>query len=301
MSNGRVLVTGRYGFTGRYVADELSAVGWEVWGASTHPTKETGAYDRFADLTDADAVSKLVEDVKPDAVVHLAGMAFVAHGEANDFYQVNLIGTRNLLDALARGGYGRKGVLLPSTANIYGNAGGNLISENTQPAPANDYAVSKLAMEYMADLFRPKLPIIIARPFNYTGIGQDIKYLVPKIVSHFQKRKPYIELGNLDIERDLSDVRDVAHLYKALLECRDAPGKVVNICSGHSISLKDIVAMCRRITGHNIELIVNPAFVRYDEIKVLVGDTSRLDSLIGLPPRRPVEQTLEWMLRSRVS
>ena len=294
-------MTGRYGFTGRYVADALSAVGWQVWGASTHPTKETGANDRFADLTDAASVSKLVDDVKPDAVVHLAGMAFVAHGETNDFYQVNLIGTRNLLDALARGGYGRKGVLLASSANIYGNAGSKLISESAQPAPVNDYAVSKLAMEYMANLFRPKLPIIIARPFNYTGIGQDIKYLVPKIVSHFQKRKPYIELGNLDIERDLSDVRDVAHLYSALLECVDAPGKVFNICSGHALSLKDIVAMCRKITGHNIELVVNPAFVRYDEIKVLAGDASRLESLIGPPPRRPFEQTLEWMLNSQVS
>ena len=300
MSNGRVLVTGRYGFTGRYVADALSAVGWQVWGASTHPTKETGAYDRFADLTDADSVSKLIDDVKPDAVVHLAGMAFVAHGETNDFYQVNLIGTRNLLDALARGGYGHKGVLLASSANIYGNAGSKFISENTLPDPANDYAVSKLAMEYMANLYHPKLPIIITRPFNYTGIGQDIKYLVPKIVSHFQKRKPYIELGNLDIERDLSDVRDVAHLYSALLECVDAPGKVFNICSGHSISLKEIVALCREITGHNIELIVNPAFVRYDEIKVLVGDASRLESLIGSPPRRPFKQTLEWMLNGHV-
>lgn len=293
-------MTGRYGFTGRYVADALSAVGWQVWGSSTHPTKETGTLDRFADLTNAVSVAKLIDDVKPDAVVHLAGMAFVAHGEPNDFYQVNLIGTRNLLDALSNGGYGRKGVLLASSANIYGNAGRNLVSESTPPAPANDYAVSKLAMEYMANLFRSKLPIIIARPFNYTGIGQDTKYLVPKIVSHFQKRDPYIELGNLDIERDLSDVRDVAEVYTALLESAGASGKVLNVCSGHTVALRDIIAMCRKITGHNIELVVNPDFVRYDEIKVLVGDTSRLETLIGRPPRRSFEQTLEWMLNSQV-
>ena len=100
--------------------------------------------------------------------------------------------------------------------------------------------------------------------------------MTPKIVSHFQKRKPYIELGSLDIERDLSDVRDVAHLYSALIKCVDAPGKVLNICSGRSISLKDIVGLCRKITGRNIDIIVNSAFVRHNEIKALVGD---------LPPR----------------
>ena len=298
MAKGRVLVTGRHGFTGHYVAEALTAAGWEVWGGCSHPTEEMGSFDRVADLTDATSVAQLVDDVRPDAVVHLAGIAFVAHGSADDFYRVNLLGTRNLLDALARKGYGKNGVVLASSANVYGNARVSPISESTEPAPANDYAVSKLAMEHMARLFSNQLPIVIARPFNYTGVGQDPKFLVPKIVSHFRKRAPMIELGNLDVARDFSDVRDVAAVYAALLDGRQVSGETVNICSGRAIALGEIVDMCRSITGHAIEIAVNPAFVRADEIKTLNGDPSHLEKLVGELTRHRFEDTLKWMLGS---
>lgn len=298
MSNGRVLVTGRHGFTGRYVATALASAGWQVWGGCSHPTEEMDSFDRVADLTDATSVAQLVDDVRPDAVVHLAGIAFVAHGSADDFYRVNLLGTRNLLDALARKGYGKNGVVLASSANVYGNARVSPISESTEPAPANDYAVSKLAMEHMARLFSNQLPIVIARPFNYTGVGQDPKFLVPKIVSHFRKRAPMIELGNLDVARDFSDVRDVAAVYAALLDGRQVSGETVNICSGRAIALGEIVDMCRSITGHAIEIAVNPAFVRADEIKTLNGDPSHLEKLVGELTRHRFEDTLKWMLGS---
>lgn len=295
MTKGRVLVTGRHGFTGHYVAEALSQAGWEVWGGCSHPTKDMGPFDRVADLTDTASVSEMVSDVRPDAVVHLAGVAFVGHGSVDDFYQVNLLGTRNLLDALSKGGYGKDGVVLASSANVYGNALASPVSENTVPAPANDYAVSKLAMEYVAKLFANQLPIVITRPFNYTGVGQDPKFLVPKIVSHFRQRAPQIELGNLDVARDFSDVRDVAAVYAALLEHQTA-GDTINICSGHAIALGDIVNMCREITGHSIEVAVNPAFVRANEIKTLHGDSSRIDRLLGSAQRHRFEDTLRWML-----
>ncbi|MFD1193914.1 NAD-dependent epimerase/dehydratase family protein [Seohaeicola saemankumensis] len=296
MSKGRALVTGRYGFTGHYVAEALATAGWDVWGACSHPTEDMGPLDRVADLTDAVSVSQLVDDVRPDAVVHLAGIAFVGHGSVDDFYHVNLLGTRNLLEALSRGGHGQRGVVLASSANVYGNARQTPITEDTPASPANDYGVSKLAMEYASRLFADDLPIVITRPFNYTGVGQDPKFLVPKIVSHFRSRAAHIELGNLEVQRDLSDVRDVARVYSALLESRDAHGKILNVCSGQTLSLKDIVDMCCKITGHEIELVVNPAFVRYDEVKILKGDAARLEAIIGPLKLRPFEQTLEWML-----
>lgn len=298
MSKGRVLVTGRYGFTGHYVAEALASGGWDVWGACSHPSYDMGPLDRVADLTDATSVVQMVNDVRPDAVVHLAGIAFVGHGSVDDFYHVNLMGTRNLLEALSEGGHGKSGVVLASSANVYGNAVVSPISENTPPAPANDYAVSKLAMEYVAKLFVNQLPILITRPFNYTGVGQDPKFLVPKIVSHFRKAAPRIELGNLDVARDFSDVRDVAAVYAALLDSRKMSGEIVNICTGRAIALGDIVDVCRAITGHDIEVAVNPAFVRADEIKTLNGNPSRVEKLLRGVDRHRFEDTLEWMLEA---
>jgi GDP-6-deoxy-D-talose 4-dehydrogenase len=296
MAKGRVLVTGRHGFTGHYVAEALATAGWDVWGGCSHPTEAMSSFDRVADLTDATSVTEMVNDVRPDAVVHLAGIAFVGHGSVDDFYQVNLLGTRNLLDALSKGGHGKRGVVLASSANIYGNTRVSPISESTPPAPANDYAVSKLAMEYMAKLFAAQLPIAITRPFNYTGVGQDAKFLVPKIVSHFRQRAARIELGNLDVARDFSDVRDVAAVYAALLDGRMIGGETVNICSGRAIALGDIIDMCSAITGHDLEVSVNPAFVRADEIKTLNGDPSRVETLLGGLDRHRFEDTLRWML-----
>lgn len=298
MAQGRVLVTGRHGFTGHYVAEALATAGWEVWGGCSHPTEGMGPYDRVADLTDATSVTQMVNDVRPDAVVHLAGIAFVGHGSVDDFYQVNLLGTRNLLDALSKGGHGNSGVVLASSANVYGNTRVSPISESTPPAPANDYAVSKLAMEYVAKLFANQLPIAITRPFNYTGVGQDPKFLVPKIVSHFRQRAPRIELGNLDVARDFSDVRDVAAVYASLLDGRIMSGEAINICSGRAIALGEIIDMCRSVTGHEIDVEVNHAYVRTDEIKSLKGDPSRLEKILDSSCRRQFEDTLRWMLEA---
>lgn len=298
MAKGRVLVTGRHGFTGHYVAEALATAGWEVWGGCSHPNEAMSSFDRVADLTDATSVTEMVNDVRPDAVVHLAGIAFVGHGSVDDFYQVNLLGTRNLMDALSKGGHGKRGVVLASSANIYGNTRTSPISESTAPAPANDYAVSKLAMEFMAKLFATQLPVAITRPFNYTGVGQDVKFLVPKIVSHFRQRAQRIELGNLDVARDFSDVRDVAAVYAALLDGRTIGGETVNICSGRAIALGDIIDMCSSITGHNLDVVVNAAFVRADEIKTLHGDPSRVQKLLGGVNRHWFEDTLRWMLEA---
>lgn len=295
MSGGRVLITGRYGFTGRYVAAELEAAGWEVWGTGmTVPPAPDPTYLQ-ADLSDSAAIEQVVDTVKPDAVIHLAAIAFVAHGAAEDFYKVNVIGTRVLLEALAQAGVGQSGVILASSANIYGNSKHAPIAETTSPAPVNDYAVSKLAMEYMAQLFTDRLPIVIARPFNYTGRGQNAQFLVPKIVAHFRQRASQIELGNLDVARDFSDVRDVAHAYRALLR-PDLRGRQVNICSGVATPLQHIVDMCSDITGHSLNVTVNPQFVRANEVKELMGDVTLYRSLTQAEPNYSLQETLEWML-----
>ncbi len=277
----KTLITGSGGFTGRFLRDELLANGHEVIGLRS-------------DLTDLSSLKAELTELQPDWVVHLAAIAFVGHGEPNDFYRVNLIGTRNLLEALAGCGKQPASVLLASSANVYGNSSEGVLTEESRPMPANDYAVSKLAMEHMARLWLDKLPIVIARPFNYTGVGQTESFLLPKIVSHFSRGAKTIELGNLDVWRDFSDVRAVVHAYRLLLEVSPI-GEVVNVCSGNTYSLREVLAMMESIAGYTIEAKVNPAFVRSSEVKTLCGDPTKLRRLIGNWETPPLHETLSWM------
>lgn len=291
----KALITGSEGFTGRYLARELERRGWEVWGTDALDKPGSPRYRR-GDLTDRESLRRIVDEVQPHDVVHLAGIAFVAHGDAEALYRINLLGTRNLLAALAETGSRPRCVLVASSANVYGNCTEGLLSETTPPNPANDYAVSKLAMEYMARLWLDRLPVVLARPFNYTGVGQSESFLLPKIVAHFRRRAEVVELGNLDVWRDFSDVRAVAQAYRRLLEVCPA-GETVNVCSGRAHSLREILTMAEAITGRRIRVEVNPAFVRRNDVKILCGDPSKLRSLIGDWETPPLEETLGWMLR----
>ena len=289
----RALITGIHGFTGRYMAVELKAQGCEVIGIGRQPSEEAGYYQ--VDLADTAALQKLLAEIQPDIVVHLAAVAFVGHGVADAFYQVNLIGTRNLLEAIDACGKSPDCVLIASSANVYGNASEGSLDETTPASPANDYAVSKLAMEHMANLWQARLPLIIARPFNYTGVGQDENFLLPKIVAHFLRKADRIELGNLDVWRDFSDVRAVVSAYRGLLEVQPL-GQTINVSSGVTHSLREVIDMCSEITGHEIITEVNPAFVRENEVKTLCGDNSRLRGLVPEWQTPPLKETLRWML-----
>ncbi|WP_447005107.1 NAD-dependent epimerase/dehydratase family protein [Saccharothrix isguenensis] len=297
----RVLVTGVSGFTGRHVAAELVGAGHEVVGlahvAGSGAPAVPGVVVHRADLLDRDGMRSVVAEVRPDAVVHLAAVAFVAHGDADELYRSNVVGTRNLLEAVSEADRQPRIVVLASSANIYGNATVEPIHEDVPPAPVNDYAVSKLAMEHMAKLWADRLPIAITRPFNYTGAGQHPKFLIPKIVDHFRRGERKIELGNTEVWRDFGDVRNVARYYRRLVEVAPA-GSTLNLCSGVAHSLTEVLEMMAAIAGYEIEVEVNPAFVRANEVVRLVGSRQRLVDTVGDEPVIPFADTLEWMYRA---
>ena len=287
LAGQRVLVTGASGFTGRHVVEQLRQAGAEV-----HDLR-AGGVGAAANLLDRDALRARIEEVAPHRVLHLAAISFVAHGDAEEIYKVNIVGTRNLLEALASLPVRPDNVLVASSANVYGNASG-VLDEDAPLSPQNDYAVSKMAMEAMASLWHERLPLTLVRPFNYTGVGQDVKFLIPKIVSHFQRGEQVIELGNTDVSRDFYDVRCVAAAYLRLLAL-PGTGETYNICSGEEHSLHAIIEMMRDISGRDIEVRVNPAFVRANEIKSLRGDNHRLRGRIGELPAFDMRDTLRWM------
>ena len=296
----RVLITGVTGFTGRYLASKLADSGYEVHG--TVHGEEGASVPGVAqlhpvDIGDAEGIAQLLSEVSPDKVVHLAAIAFVAHANLAEMYRANILGTRNLLDALGKCSSPPSSVLLASSANIYGNGREGVLDETMPSAPANDYGVTKAAAEMLAAIYADRLPLIVVRPFNYTGRGQSVDFLIPKIVEHVRKGAREIELGNLDVARDFSDVRGVVDAYARLLATPAAIGGIFNVCSGRAISIREILDLVRQISGHVLDVRVNPAFVRPDEVKSLRGSAAKLEGVIGPLDMPPFEETLRWMLK----
>jgi nucleoside-diphosphate-sugar epimerase len=279
----RVAVTGGSGFTGRFVVEALKSRGLNYLLLD-------------ADLCDRAAVDRAVQENEFDCVLHLAARAFVDDSDWTSFYTVNQIGTFNLLDAVASHRPGAR-CIISSSAQVYGPGAEGLITEDTQPRPSNHYAISKLAMEQGAALWRSRLTIVVTRPFNYTGLGQSTQYLIPKIVDHYRRKAEVIELGNTWVKRDFGDVRSVAEAYLGLL-LADNPPQVLNISTGVVWSIDEILAILSRISGHSIKVRVNPSFARANEVPVLGGDAARLKEALPLWALHDLADTLEWMFHA---
>lgn len=287
-----ILVTGAKGFTGQYVVNELKNKGYKV-SLLVRNALNTNEYS--CDITDFEQVSCLLVHLQPDRIIHLAAISFVGHSDEKLFYDVNLFGTQNLLKA-AKKLSGLKKIVVASSANIYGEQGLDPITEKAIPDPKNHYAISKLSMEYICRINYKDLPLVITRPFNYIGYGQDECFLIPKIVNHFKLRKPVIELGNINVSRDFSDVRDIAKYYVAIMES-DVEGETINLCSGKSYSIMDIINYLSSITNHEIQINVNPEFVRDNEINFLLGSRDKLDLICRSVEVTDISDTLKIMLK----
>lgn len=278
----KLLVTGANGFTGQHFVARARACGHEVVALT-------------ANLNDPAALKAQIAGIAPEGVVHMAAISFVGQVVASAFYEINLIGTLNLLEALAVAPTPPRTVLLASSANVYGNCEQSPITEDQVPAPVNHYAMSKLAMEQLARTYQDRLPLFFVRPFNYTGPGQSQSFVIPKLVTHFAEGAPAVELGNLDVEREFNDVRFVCEVYLRLLE-KARPGEVYNVCTGHPVTLTAVLALLEQISGHRLQVNVNPAFVRSNEIHRLCGSTAKLIGVVGEIAVPPLRETLSWML-----
>jgi nucleoside-diphosphate-sugar epimerase len=302
----KVLITGINGFTGKYVWQEFEKHGYDVYGFAQSSNLDVSSISSkiyACSLEQKDTLQQLITQIQPNIIVHLAAIAHVAHASLHNFYETNVIGTENLLNAIYQSGSNVQSVLLASSANIYGNNNsGNPLNEDITPHPENHYAISKLAMEQVAKWWSYKLPITIVRPFNYTGIGQSESFLIPKIVSHFKQNKKDIALGNIEVARDFSDVRVVAHYYRKLVEIEANKNGLhtYNVCSGKTHYLKEVIEIMQEITGYQINININPNFIRANEVKTLYGDNSKLINAVGEVEPISLQQTLSDMYTSKL-
>jgi nucleoside-diphosphate-sugar epimerase len=288
----RVLITGGAGFTGRPLAERLRQDGHDVFPIGHRAGDPCAA---SVDLCDFDATTRELTQIRPSAIVHLAGIASPTHSKVGEMYANNVVGTANLFAALATAKIEPTVVIVASSAQVYAVPDPDLpITEDCPLGPKTHYAVSKHATEEIAAIYSRQFPIIIARPFNYTGPGQAPSFLVPKIVQHYAERRSEIHLGNLDLYRDLSDVGRVVEAYSRLLSRPIGP-TTVNICSGRAVYLADILKIMDDISGHSITPVIDRSLFRSDEPRSIVGSPARLEALIGPLPNPAIRETLTRM------
>jgi len=291
----KVLITGINGFTGVHLEKYLLSKSFDVYGTVIGKNKQKNHIQ--CDIRDKDQVNNVIKMIQPDYVIHIAAISFVGESNASLIYDVNLIGTENLLQALIDNHIKPKKVILASSATVYGNQGKEVLDESLCPQPVNHYGISKLAMEHMAANYFNRLNIIIARPFNYTGVGQESHFLIPKIVDHFKSAKKEIELGNTHVSREFNNIHYVINVYHKLL-LSNAKSTLVNLSSNHPIKLLNVIEMMQDIAGYEIKVNINPDFVRPNEIKSLAGSTEKLEKIIDISTTYSLKDTLVQMYES---
>ncbi|MDF1832140.1 MAG: GDP-mannose 4,6-dehydratase [Porticoccaceae bacterium] len=283
-NENKVWVVGANSFTGAYLVAALQQSGYLV-----DTTK--------VDITCASQVAETVRSICPDYVINLAAISFVPEGENASVYGVNTFGPQYILDAcLALQSRPRK-IVLASSASIYGVQANDKISETCRPNPVDHYGCSKWAMEQIANTYKDELNILITRPFNYTGLGQDEKFLIPKIVRHYKNKAATLQLGNLNVSRDFSNVRWIAQVYVALLALENEEQHIVNLCSGEMSSIDEVLEVVRRLTGVNLRIQSSKAHVRAADIVRQCGNNERLYQMLPTLPRPiTISDTLKEMV-----
>ena len=279
--SSKVLISGINGFTGIHLSKHLKSLGYETFGIDCNVLDKTKVKER-------------IRNINPDYLIHLAANSFVDEENINSIYEVNTMGTLNILDALESLEMNLKKVILSSSALVYGDTSNNINSEEDAPLPINHYGCSKLCMENIAQYYFNKFPIIITRPYNYTGVGHHEKFIIPKIVKAHLTDQKYIELGNTEIYREFNDVRDVVVMYRLLME-NDSSSIKVNLCSGKSHSIKEILSLMTKISQKEIIVKFNPIYARTNEIDKLSGSVIKLNKIIKHQPKYNIKDTLEWM------
>lgn len=288
-----VLIIGIDSFTGKHLKSYLEKYDFVVYGTTIGSSKVDTIFK--CDITKKNEIKKVLDNIRPEYIVNLAAISFVGSENKELFYKVNVIAVENILEsALEIEDYKQKKTVLVSSATVYGNQDSNLLDESMTPNPVNHYGISKFAMEQIAKTFFDKLNIVITRPFNYTGVGQADNFLIPKIVSHYKANDESIELGNIDVFREFNDIEYVCEVYKKLLECKSKSG-IVNIASNRTIALTDVIKSMNEIAGYKINIKINPAFVRENEIVKLSGSPDKLFELIGEIKQKEFIDTLKDM------
>lgn len=252
------------------------------------------------DVLDTATVARVFREHAPERVYHLVGDTFVpsAYLEPRRFFRINVEGTLNVLQAVARAGTRR--MLYVSSTEVYGRARTQPIGEGHALDPANTYAVSKLAADRLCHTFFHEhgVPVVIARIFNCYGPRETQPYVVPELVRQLA-RGPVVHLGNAEARRDFTYVEDTARGLEALMGSSLPDGEPCHVGSGTSTSIRELAMLCGRLMGHpDVRIELDPRRMRRLDIDDFRCDASRLGAATGWAPQVGLEEglarTIAW-------
>ncbi len=302
-------ITGINGFAGSFLARHLLEEGKRVSGLVKPGSSLKSLVDiqdrlqlREADIRDTQSIQKVIEELKPSRVYHLAAFSNPAASTENFrlTLETNIFGQQNILSALRDCRCSTK-ILVVGSALEYSLENADLpLTEESALAPVNTYELSKIAQDLMGYQFyrQHELPVVRVRPFNHSGPGRPAAYVLSSFARQLaeieaSKQEPILRTGDLDLHRDFTDVRDVVRGYRLLIE-KGRPGEVYNLCSGQDYLLRDLLDHLLDLTEVEVE-VLSPA-ENDPELKSIFGDNKKIKSITGWTPSIPIEKTLEDLL-----
>jgi len=310
----RWLITGAEGFVGRHLLahlrlvapeDEIFALVWQNSPPEIRPKEDKRLHVFPVELRDPSSLEAILPGARPDAVLHLAAASSVVQSWKNPLpmYETNILGQLNLLEAL-RHLEPMPRVVIASSSEIYGREGqkGKPITEDAPLCPASPYAVTKAAGDLQGHQYFLAfgMPVIRLRLFNHTGPGRPSNFVSSSFARQIAeieagKQKALLRVGNLDVERDFSDVRDVARAWR-LAAIKGETGKAYNVCSGKAVSIRKILETLLEYSGVGVTVQTDPALLRPSEIPRLLGDAGSFHRATSWSPEIPLKQTLRDLL-----
>ncbi|MDR0558061.1 MAG: GDP-mannose 4,6-dehydratase [Treponema sp.] len=313
----KALIVGAAGFVGGHLIEELSVrCGWEVAATKLRGERVSraccGAFD--VDILDEDAVRGVMERVKPDIVYHLVAQSSVALSWEKPALtvEVNIKGSVNVLEAARKSGVGVRVVLIGS-GEEYGNVREEdcPIKETLEAKPQSVYAVTKSAQNQLGRLYAASygMDIVMTRSFNHIGVGQPARFVAADLCEQAAeiaagKREGAINVGNMDVRRDFTDVRDVVRSYRLLGE-KGKSGETYNVGSGRAVAIREIADAVIKASGKEMGVKVDEKRLRPVDAPVICADIGKIQRETGWKAEIPLERTLqeiyEWFLRKAMS
>lgn len=312
MAAKKALITGIAGFVGSHLAELLLSKDFEVYGLSRPRTKmdhiesiKNRLHLEDADLLDSHSLYTTVARIKPDYIFHLAAQSFVPTSWVSPSVtlEVNIIGSANLFEAVRQSGIDPV-IQIACSSEEYGLVHPDEvpIKETNPLRPQSPYGVSKVAMDYLGYQYYCSygMKIIRTRGFNHTGPRRGDTFVTSNFAKQIAsiekgKQEPVIRVGNLEAERDWTDVRDMVKAYLLSVE-KCEPGDVYNICSGNRVKISHMLDILLGYSKVKVEIKQDPARMRPSEVPVLVGDNSKFRKQTGWKPSIPFEKTMKDLL-----